>query len=306
MATLDADIDHLYQLPLAEFTAARNALATRGGDRRAAVQALQKPNTAAWAVNQLYWQRRPAFNRLIAAAERLRAAHARVLAGDRAAVPAAEHIHHEALRVAMDAIGSLLDAAGETPSPAVLNDIRDTLEALPADEPVGRLVRPIAPMGFAALLKILPGEGESGPARGGDRIARGQPVSSGPVGVAAPARPAPGSSPATARRRQQAEAARLERDARRAAAERQRQRAGLERRLRAARVVERDREQALARTRDDLARAEDEERRRQAALEEQKFEVRRVAGELASREQQVRGAIEARRALEAQLRDLDS
>jgi hypothetical protein len=294
MATLDADIDHLYQLPLTEFTAARNALAKRAGDRRSAVQALQKPSAAAWAINQLYWQRRPAFNRLIAASERLRAAHARVLTGNRADVAAAERAHTEALRAAFEDIRSLLAAAGEKPSAAVAGDIRDTLQALPSDDPAGRLVRPIAPLGFAALLKMLPG-GDGG----GEPAA---PVLSGPVGVPAPYRHAPaGKQDAASRRREQAAAVRAEREARRAAAERKRQRVALERQIREARAAERDQEAALATARDQLARAEREERSRQAALEEQKFEVRRVAGEVAKQEQQARAAAEARHVLEAEL-----
>ena len=39
--------------PLDEFTAARNALAKETGD--SAIKKLEKPNLAAWAVNQLYW-----------------------------------------------------------------------------------------------------------------------------------------------------------------------------------------------------------------------------------------------------------
>jgi flagellar biosynthesis GTPase FlhF len=294
MATLDTEIDRLYQLPLAEFTAARNALAKRAGDGRTAVQALQKPTAAAWAVNQLYWQRRPTFNRLVAAAERLRAAHARVLTGHRADVPAAERAHAEAVRGALDDIQRVMGAAGEQPSPAVLNDIRDTLQALPSDEPPGRLARPMAPLGFAALLKMLPGGAEgAGPKA---------PVFAGPVGVPAPEKAVPaGKQDAALRRRDQAEAARAEREAKRAAAERKRQRAALERQIREARAAEREREAALSKLRDELARVEREEQRRQAALEAQKFEVRRVAGEVARQEQEARGAAEARLALEAEL-----
>ena len=60
MATsrVDEEIAGLYQLPLADFTAARNALAKQAGARASEVKALQKPPVAAWAINQLYWQRR--------------------------------------------------------------------------------------------------------------------------------------------------------------------------------------------------------------------------------------------------------
>jgi hypothetical protein len=49
-------IDELYQLPLDEFTAARNALAKSTGD--ASIKKLEKPSLSAWAVNQLFWHQR--------------------------------------------------------------------------------------------------------------------------------------------------------------------------------------------------------------------------------------------------------
>ena len=78
----DDEVDALYKLPIAEFTAARNTLATRlkqGGRRNEAelVKALVKPSSSAWAVNQLYWNHRDAFDRLIATGERFREAQNR-------------------------------------------------------------------------------------------------------------------------------------------------------------------------------------------------------------------------------------
>lgn len=69
------DVDALFRLPLAEFTGARNALAAKlkksgRGDEAVRVKALAKPSISAWAVNQLYWNHREAFDRLIASAER--------------------------------------------------------------------------------------------------------------------------------------------------------------------------------------------------------------------------------------------
>ena len=78
---LDAEIDRLYQLPLAEFTGARNELAKQPGKRGAEIKALAKPPVAAWGVNQLYWHRRPEYDALVDAAQELRRAHAAVLAG---------------------------------------------------------------------------------------------------------------------------------------------------------------------------------------------------------------------------------
>ena len=79
-------MDALFKLALPEFTAARNALASKlqkAGDKAAAaeVKALAKPPVSAWVVNQIYWRARAAFDRLMTAGARLRQAQASQLAG---------------------------------------------------------------------------------------------------------------------------------------------------------------------------------------------------------------------------------
>src|ERR1051325_10512067 len=74
---LDDEIDDLFRLPLAEFTGARNALAARlkkeGRSNDAErVKLLGKPSVSAWTVNQLYWNHREAFDKLIATGKRLK------------------------------------------------------------------------------------------------------------------------------------------------------------------------------------------------------------------------------------------
>src|SRR5262249_12241086 len=76
---LDDEVDSLFKLPLSEFTDARNNLAAqlkRDGraDDASFVKALAKPSISAWAVNQLHWNHRAAFDRLIAAGQRIRQA----------------------------------------------------------------------------------------------------------------------------------------------------------------------------------------------------------------------------------------
>src|SRR5204862_2800665 len=78
--------DDLFQLPLAEFTAARNALAARmkkTGQIEEAnrVKAMSKPSVSAWAVNQIYWKNRDAFDNLMRAGAQVVHAHALQLAG---------------------------------------------------------------------------------------------------------------------------------------------------------------------------------------------------------------------------------
>ena len=156
MTTDDDAINRLYQLPLAEFTAARNTLA-KGGD--ASIKTLQKPSLPAWAVNQLYWQRRKVFDRLVAAAGRVRTAHGRMLVGKAADVAEAEAAHAAAVKESVDSIRQLLGAAGELDTPATIVAVQETLQALPGDEPPGRLTRPLKPKGFEALAGLVPASG---------------------------------------------------------------------------------------------------------------------------------------------------
>ena len=108
----EGQIDELYQLPLDEFTAARNAAAKDTGD--ASLKKLEKPNLAAWAVNQLYWQQRKIYDEVIKTSGQVRTAYKQMLAGKAADVKAAEVFHTEAMRKAKDAIRKLLEAAGNT------------------------------------------------------------------------------------------------------------------------------------------------------------------------------------------------
>lgn len=161
---LDARIDQLYQLPLDEFTAARNALARDAGDRAAAIKKLEKPNLAAWTVNQLYWRERDAYDAVIGAARRLRAAYTQMLAGKSADVRGAEEIHEEALREAKQAARRILEEGGHPNPDAVMMPVAETLDALPGEEPPGRLTRPLRRMGFN-VLEGLPISAKVGPAR---------------------------------------------------------------------------------------------------------------------------------------------
>src|SRR5713226_9529841 len=83
---LEDDVDALFGIPLTEFISARKSLAARlkkegHGEQANRVKALVKPSISAWAVNQLYWQHREAFDRLIATGQRFRKAQTSGLAG---------------------------------------------------------------------------------------------------------------------------------------------------------------------------------------------------------------------------------
>ena len=99
--------DRLYAEPLSGFTPARDAAAraaSTGEDADKAlatrIKSLRKPSVAAWAVNQVYWQQRDVYDRLMEAAGDLRAAHAAVLSGKRADVRESGKAHEEAIDAA--------------------------------------------------------------------------------------------------------------------------------------------------------------------------------------------------------------
>ena len=148
---LDDAIDRLYQLPLDQFTAARNALAREAGAKAPAIKRLEKPSAAAWAVNQLFWRERPIYDELIEASQQLRAAYRDQLAGKSPDVRGAEANHRAALKRATQLAREIGEADGGTASDAVMGAVRETLDILPSADPQGRLTRPLKRSGFEAL-----------------------------------------------------------------------------------------------------------------------------------------------------------
>jgi hypothetical protein len=172
-----ADVDALYKLPLADFTASRNALAgrlkkagrTEEADR---VKALGKPSNAAWAVNQLYWRQRDQFDRLIATGERLRTAQASKLAGRSGDIRGALDQLRETLSSLTRTAAELIRDAGSNTTPDLMRRVTSTLEALasigivPGGPQPGRLADEVDPPGFETLAALVPSSerGERGDA----------------------------------------------------------------------------------------------------------------------------------------------
>lgn len=230
--TADEAIDQLYQLPLDEFTAARNALAKETGD--SAIKKLEKPNLAAWAVNQLYWHERKLFDEVVKTSIQVRTAYKQMLGGKSADVRAADVFHAEAMRRAKDAIKRILEAAGNSASDAVMTPVTETLDALPTTDPPGRLVKPLRRTGFEAL--------------------EGVTITAKPTPKAAPAAKKPAESE-TDRERKKREAEQQELSMARE-------------RLRFAEAAEREAEASLDRARRTLERAERTRERVEKELEE--------------------------------------
>jgi hypothetical protein len=175
----DSPIDRLYQLPLSEFVTARNALAKESGADAAEVRSLQKPSLPAWAVNQLYWQRRDVYDDLIARAQDLRATHDATLSGKRPDLRGASRAHEDAVDAALKATLGLLAGDGQPVTEATRQAVATTLRGLPADEPPGRLTRQLQPRGFEML---------AGAPRGGTVRVAPPPAKIDPAAAAGPAR----------------------------------------------------------------------------------------------------------------------
>ncbi|HEX3212038.1 MAG TPA: hypothetical protein VH016_05685 [Actinomycetota bacterium] len=153
--------DELFGLPPEEFVAARDDLARRlrrEGEPEAAkqVKALRRPPLSAWAVNQL--ARRPqGLGELLAAGERLRAAHQAALAGEGAAeLRAAAKAERENVAALVVAALELLGEAGHPTTDATRDRVAATLHAAAASPEAaelvggGRLTADLDPSGFGA------------------------------------------------------------------------------------------------------------------------------------------------------------
>jgi hypothetical protein len=160
----DGAIDRLYQLPLEEFTAARNALAKESGADGAAIRKLPKPPLAAWAVNQLYWNARGTYSALVESSDELRRTHQAVLAGRTADLRTAGRAHDRAVDAAVKATMAIVEGAGHPASDATRQAVVSTLRALPSEAPSGRLTTTLQPGGFEMLagfqLARAPGKAE--------------------------------------------------------------------------------------------------------------------------------------------------
>lgn len=234
---LENQLDQLYQLPLDGFTAARNALAKQAGPRAAEVKALEKPNAAAWAVNQLYWRERAIYDELIETSQQLRAAYRDQLAGKSPDVRGAEATHKAAVKRATQTARTLVEADGGKASDAVMDAVRETLDILPSADPPGRLTKPLKRTGFEAL-------------EGFAIAAKPRPAPTRLEPKAGPAQPRP-----TGTEKRAHEAAQREREMTRE-------------RLRFAEAAEREAEAALDRTRRAVDRAERTRERIERELDE--------------------------------------
>lgn len=285
----DQRMEELYRLPLAEFTAARDALAARlksAGDKggAAAAKGLRRPSVAAWAANQVVWQAAAEWQRLQQASGALRDAHQHAASAEE--LRAAGREQREALQQCEARASELLERDGHAVGPGLLQKVGGTLLALSYGVPgatPGRLEQELQPPGF----EVMAGLTLAAPTPARSRPASSPRPSPEPASSAAGETPAGGAvaaaSNAAAERRAREEERQRRRDALKAAESREREsrRALDEARARLAagerRCDELERELEAARrasdeTRRALAAAEAEHAGAQAALREAREE----------------------------------
>lgn len=180
------EVDGLFKLPLAEFIEARNALAKRlkqsgRADDANLVKTLVKPSVSAWTVNQLYWNHRVAFDRLLAAGQRFHKAQASGLSGKVADLRGSLDARREALLRLSELAESLLTEAGHSSSPDTIHRVTTTLEAISAHASVsdgptlGRLSQDVDPPGFELMASFVDSvgamKGAAAPARASQKSA---------------------------------------------------------------------------------------------------------------------------------------
>ncbi len=147
--TFDDAVHELFQAPHAAFVTERKRLAgelKEAGDKAGSTKLgkINRPPISAWAVNQLWWQERDAFDNLLSTAERLRE-------GDLGGTAA----HREALTTLRAKASAILTAAEHAATESTLRRIQTTLSAIAAtgsfdpDQP-GALTDDRDPPGFEA------------------------------------------------------------------------------------------------------------------------------------------------------------
>jgi hypothetical protein len=150
MADSQQSLEELYTAPLASFITERNRLAAAlraagKGDAAKEIARRRRPTVSAWAVNQLYWHEREAFDVLLAAAARLRK-------GDLNETGA----YREALREAHRRAAAILRKSSHAPTDATMRRVMGTLAAVAASgsfdpDPPGALTADRQPPGFEAI-----------------------------------------------------------------------------------------------------------------------------------------------------------
>lgn len=180
---LEEALDKLYAAPLEEFTSTRNELATQLGPDGAQLKALKKPNTAAWAVNQLVRQRPDDIDELFSVTDQLRIAQRRVLSGSKPSELRKAGDERNRLISRLSGLAEkILSDAGHGASTSTMSAVHDSLVAVASDPDGaellrrGRLTRELEPGAFVDAgggLTIVPDQDadDARPKKGADLAA---------------------------------------------------------------------------------------------------------------------------------------
>jgi hypothetical protein len=179
----EGELDRLYELPLSEFTSARDELSKRlraqGETERAQqIKKLRKPTAAVWVVNQVARERPLDVQRLLRAGELLATSQGKAAAGASQTFADARRDEHRALEQIAKAAREIAERAG-IGSPAV-GTATETLRAasLTAEGREllrhGRLTEEVEPPGFEAFTGLEdlvkhPAPAKTKPPRGDDQ-----------------------------------------------------------------------------------------------------------------------------------------
>jgi hypothetical protein len=163
---LERELDRLYSVPLDEFVRERDALATRlrqahQAEAAATVAKLRKPVAVVWTANRLARQQPKAIAKLLTAAEGVRVAQERALAGAAGApeVGAARAAERDVVRELIKSARTELDPPV---APAALERLEQTLRAAAADPTArdllarGRLGVEVEAAGFEQFAGVAP------------------------------------------------------------------------------------------------------------------------------------------------------
>ncbi|MBA2724594.1 MAG: hypothetical protein H0U53_01275 [Actinobacteria bacterium] len=155
---LETTLDHLYGLPLADFTSARDELIRKlrdSGQKEAAAETsgLRKPNLAAWAVNQLARHCHSDLQLLLESRDTIRQAE------NAEEVRDLSEKRRQLVARLLERGREILIEAGHAASPSHLELMRRTLEAGASREErqmllKGRLTRDLEPSGFEHALPL--------------------------------------------------------------------------------------------------------------------------------------------------------
>jgi hypothetical protein len=163
VASVEREIDKLFEAPLEEFTRARNELAKRlakEGEKERAdeVRALAKPTAPVWAINQVARREKPMMRSLLDAGAKLRKAQERALGGAGPdALRSAQRAERDAVRELTNQAGEVLRGAGKPATRPTLERISATLGAAAVadnardDLKAGRLTEELKMSGFESL-----------------------------------------------------------------------------------------------------------------------------------------------------------